>query len=126
MTYMTLDSILAEWRPRGPLLIASAGSQQISSSELFAELLPPLQRLAGQHGPSPLPGAPAWFDLVLDDPRRRVGIGAAALLWAASADALSASMCEASRAVSAATDWSEVARLTAGRSSSSYIPRRAA
>lgn len=117
-----LSAFLAAWR--GPQLIIPAGSQQVRSSELIAELLPALNTLARQHGPSPMPGTTAWLALPYDDPRRRIGLGWAALCWAIEQDAKQAAIAGASRAVSAAGDWAEIARAAAGRRSTSYIPRK--
>lgn len=128
-TYMTIDSILAEWRPRVPDLGAwtdTTGSRQVRWSELVAEMVPPLRTLADRYGPSPALGTDGWLALAYDDPRRRLGLGVAALQYATAVDLRQHAAAEASRIIAAAADWAEVARLDAGRRSTSYLPRRVA
>lgn len=107
-----------------PTLIVPIGAQQVRWSEFVAEVVPPLCALARRFGPCPTPGTDAWLALALDDPRRRIGLGYAALAHVTTVDARQAAAADASRSVSAAGNWS-AARLdrAAAIRGGSYIER---
>jgi hypothetical protein len=101
-------------------------SQSISwpPVHIFAE------RQAAAHGVDiiadalPHPGTPRWCSLPDDDAQKL-----AALLLSASREALrheteQQARAEASRAISAAADWSAIGRNTLQRNNDVYIPRR--
>jgi hypothetical protein len=66
-------------------------------------------------GPWPLVGTPAWCQLSDGDPRKWAALFDAAQHWALRVETCQAARCEASRDISAAEDWSTVARDVKGR-----------
>ncbi len=72
----------------------------------------------------PMAGTPAWCALADNDPVKLAAVFDAARHHALRVDTAQDAMAEASRAVSAAADWSAISRtLDRGRA---YIPRRRA
>ena len=61
-------------------------------------------------GEWPMAGTPAWCVLPDGDPVKLAALLDAAQQWALRLDALQEAQCEVSRAISAAADWSAVAR----------------
>ena len=55
-------------------------------------------------------GTPAWCALADDDPAKLAALLDAAQHWALRVDICQQAQCEAGHAVSAAADWSEIAR----------------
>ena len=73
----------------------------------------------------PVAGAPTWCALADDDPRKLLSLAVAGEHHVLRIEAVQAAMAEASHAVSAAAEWSEVAN-TMQRRREVYIPRRTA
>jgi hypothetical protein len=71
----------------------------------------------------PAAGTPAWCALGDADPRKLAAVLMAGLHDTFQADCRQAALAEASRAVAAAADWSELARQTRARHSGAYIRR---
>jgi Protein of unknown function (DUF2742) len=65
--------------------------------------------LLAQAGDWPMAGTPEWCDLDDTDPRKTAALLDAAQHWALRLETNQQSECEASRAVSAAADWSAIA-----------------
>jgi hypothetical protein len=80
-------------------------------------------------GTWPMAGTPEWVALPDDDPRKLAALLDAAQHWALRVETAQQAECEASRAVSAAADWSAIARdrlrHTNAVASGAYIPRKA-
>jgi hypothetical protein len=84
---------------------ALISSQQVSwwsVHEYVADKLAPVQSW-------PTLGTPAWCLLDDDDPRKLAALVDAAQHWALRLETCQEASCEASRAVSAAADWSQIA-----------------
>lgn len=76
-------------------------------------------------GTWPMAGTPEWCELDDDNPAKLAALLDAARHWALRLDSLQEALAGASRAVSAAADWSELADdIRRGRGA--YIPRRTA
>lgn len=73
----------------------------------------------------PMVGTHTWIDLHLDDPTKLAALYDAAQHWALRVDATQEATAEASRDISAAADWSRIAREAVQRNGI-YIPRRVA
>lgn len=73
----------------------------------FHEWVQPYLDAAGEW---PMVGSQAWFDLPDDDPRKFAAICDAAQHFALRLETCQQARAEASRAVSAAEDWTQVAR----------------
>jgi hypothetical protein len=58
----------------------------------------------------PMAGTPAWCSLAHDDPRKWAALLDGAQHWALRIDSCQEAKCEASRAISAAADWSAIGR----------------
>lgn len=88
----------------------------------------PVHRLVAPLLGSPglAPGVPAWVDLDDHDPEKWRAVLWSSVWWAVAEDARQDAMAEASRAISAAADWSAVARGMQRRRSGVYIPREVA
>ncbi len=96
-------------------------SQQVAWWEVHEHVAPVLEAV----GSWPTVGTPAWCARPDDDPAKLAALFDAARHWALRLEACQQAQCQASRAVSAAADWSAVATETYYRRSS-YIPREVA
>jgi hypothetical protein len=81
-------------------------SQQVNWSEVNLFVTPLLE----QAGSWPMAGTPAWCLLDDDDPVKWAALLDAAQHWALRVETCQRAACEASRDISAAADWSAVAR----------------
>jgi len=81
-------------------------SAQVSWWSVQEYVTPVLER-AGSY---PMAGTPAWCALADDDPAKIAGIFDAARHWALRVETAQAAQCEASHDISAAADWSSVAK----------------
>jgi len=94
-------------------------SRQVTYLPVY-ELLSPLLG-----DPGLIPGSPVWCQLDDTDPAKWQAILWAAVWWAVDQDTRQAALSDASREISAAADWSAIAKqIRAGRGDS-YIPRKA-
>jgi hypothetical protein len=83
--------------------------------------------LLGSIGTWPVAGSIAWRQLDDDDPRKWAALLDAARHWALRIETAQAASAQASQNVSAATDWSAIARShQSRRNSPAYIPRKRA
>ncbi|OBB35322.1 hypothetical protein A5755_21905 [Mycolicibacterium fortuitum] len=77
----------------------------------------------------PLPGSPAWCGMADDDARKLLSLVLGGVREALTNDTHQTAMAEASQAISAAADWTAMARaqLRHARAvtSGAYIPRKA-
>ena len=80
-------------------------SGQVSWWSVHLHVVPALVSV----GSWPMVGTPAWCQLDDGDPAKTAALLDAARHWALRIDTLQAAQCEASRAVSAAEDWSAIA-----------------
>jgi Protein of unknown function (DUF2742) len=87
-------------------LTALTSSQQVSFWPVHEFVAPALDRV----GWWPMVGTPAWCLLDDDDPAKGAALFDAARHWALRLETLQQARCEASREISAAADWSAVAR----------------
>lgn len=76
-------------------------------------------------GSFPMAGTPAWCQLDDDDPAKLAALLDAACHWALRVETCQQALADASREVSAAADWSELAD-DIRRRRGAYIPRRIA
>lgn len=96
-------------------------SQQVS----WVTVLEFVQRLGVDPTTVMLAGTPAWSQLPDDHPDKLGAVLAAGVHHALRIDAVQTEMADASREISAAADWSAIAKqIRAGRGDS-YIPRKA-
>jgi len=72
-------------------------------------------------GPIPAAGTPAWTDLADGDPRKLLAVAIDGEHWTLRVETAQIAMAEASREISAATDWGTQAQRIRGRSGSAYI-----
>ena len=84
----------------------SSGSRQVNWWSVHEHVAPRLTRV----GSWPLVGTPAWCALPDDDPAKTAALLDAAQHWALRVETCQQHRCEASRDVSAAADWSAIAR----------------
>ena len=77
-------------------------------------------------GSWPMVGTLAWQHLPTGDPAKLAAVLDAARHWALRIENNQTAMAEASREISAAADWTAVARNLQRRKSGVYIPRRVA
>ncbi|MFV8232590.1 DUF2742 domain-containing protein [Mycolicibacterium fortuitum] len=104
-------------------------SRQVSWFETFKFA----ERLAASHDVGlnhlPLPGSPAWCGMADDDARKLMSMVLGGVREALTNDTHQTAMAEASQAISAAADWTAMARaqLRHARAvtSGAYIPRKA-
>lgn len=97
-----------------------SGSRQVSWWSVHEHVSPLLESA----GSWPMAGTPEWCALSDDDPRKLAALLDAARHWALRVDTCQEARAQASRAISAALPWTEMAnRLTASRPDS-YIPRK--
>jgi hypothetical protein len=85
----------------------ATASRQVSWWAVHEHVAP---LLALQAMPWPIIGTPAWCALDDDDPRKLAALIDAAQHWAPMLETRQEARCDASRAISAATDWSALAR----------------
>lgn len=109
------DRKVTETRPD---ISIGAGSRQVSFEPVY-ELLSPLLG-----DPGLIPGTPVWCQLDDTDPAKWQAVLWAALWWTVAQDARQAAQSDAAREISAATDWSALARRIAQGRGHAYIPRR--
>jgi hypothetical protein len=83
-----------------------APNQQVSWWEVRELIMPVLKQVNDW----PMLGTPAWCSLAHDDPRKWVALLDGAQHWALRIDSCQEARREASRAVSAAADWSDLSR----------------
>jgi hypothetical protein len=81
-------------------------SQQVSWWSVHEFVTPTLQRV----GSWPMAGTPAWCSLADDDPQKWAALLDAAQHWALRVDTCQEARCQAGEAISAAADWSAIAR----------------
>lgn len=81
--------------------------------------------LLDEAGSWPLAGSLAWQQLRDDDPVKLAAVLDAGRHWALRVDTCQTAMAQASQGISAAADWSAVAR-SIRRHRAAYIPRRTA
>lgn len=81
-------------------------SQQVSWSDVHEFVAARI----GVVGDFPMAGTPAWCSLADSDPRKLAALFDAAQHWVLRVETCQVAECGASHDVSAATDWSEVAR----------------
>ncbi len=93
-------------------------SQQVAWWPVHEFVAPVLARI----GSWPMVGTPEWCALPDDDRRKIAAVFDAARHWALRVDMSQEARAEASKAISAATDWTTVGR---GRGDA-YIPREVA
>lgn len=74
-------------------------------------------------GSWPMVGTPEWCELSDDDPRKLAALLDAARHWALRVETAQEAECEASRAISAALPWKDMANRITARKPDSYIPR---
>jgi hypothetical protein len=79
-----------------------------------------------QPGPLPVAGTPAWCALANGDPRKLLALAVAGEHHVLRMEIAQEQLAEASQAISAAADWSAIARAITARNSPSYIPRKSA
>jgi hypothetical protein len=82
----------------------SSGSRQVSWWSVHQHVA----ALLAEVGSWPLAGTPTWCALDDDDPRKLAALLDAAQNWALRIETMQEAACEASRAVSAAADWSAI------------------
>jgi hypothetical protein len=87
-------------------------SQQVSWSDVHEFVLPRLRKV----GDWPMVGSPAWCELADRDPVKWASVLDAGQHWALRVEYLQQVECEASHEISAAEDWSAIARVIKGRS----------
>jgi hypothetical protein len=87
-------------------IAAAVSSQQVNWWEVHEFVAPVLKRA----GPLPIVGSPGWCALPDTDPRKVAALFDAAQHWALRVETCQTAECEASQAISAAADWSAVAR----------------
>lgn len=89
---------------------------------------PVYKLLAPQLGacPPPLPGTPTWQQLPDDHPDKHRSLLWAAVWWCLEQDTRQTAMAEASREISSAADWSELAQSIRNGRGDAYIPRKGA
>lgn len=87
-------------------------SQQVSWSDVHAFVLPKLQRV----GDWPMLGSPVWCELDDRDPIKWAAVLDGGQHWALRVEYLQQVECEASHEISAAEDWSTIARVIKNRS----------
>lgn len=102
---------------------SSTTSQQVSWWETHEFIKSVLDQ--ANSGPLPPAGTPAWCELSAGDPRKLLALAVAGEHHVLRVETVQAVRAQASRAISASADWSEVAR-GIRRRSSVYIPRRSA
>jgi hypothetical protein len=102
-------------------IAAAVSSQQVAWWEVHTFVAPTLSEV----GSWPTAGTPEWCSLQDDDPAKLAGLLDAAQHWALRVETAQQAQCEASRAVSAAADWSGIATETFWRRGA-YIPREVA
>lgn len=102
----------------------SPQSRQISWFEVyrFAEHLATSHDVALNH--LPLPGTPSWCQMADDDARKLLALVLGGVREALGNEIHQDAMAEASQAISAAADWSTLARRIAQGRGHAYIPRR--
>ena len=102
----------AEDRPLPMNITSKAHSTgtRSSSQVSFAESLAFLERVAPDRDPSLWPGTPAWCELDDSDPRKLVALAEFGLHHALRVEVAQQARADASRAVSAAADWSAIGR----------------
>ena len=90
---------------------SGAGSRYLSSQQVnwltVHDYVAPMPRRTGSW---PMAGRPAWCALPDGDPAKTAAMLDAASHWALRLESCQAAQCEASRAVSAAADWSAIAK----------------
>jgi hypothetical protein len=101
--------------------IRSTGSRMVSWFTVFEFVAPLLARLDSW----PAAGTPEWCELDDEDPKKLAGVLEAGIHWSLRVDAEQTARAEASQDISAAADWSAVARTTRTGRGDAYIPRRA-
>ncbi len=84
----------------------SVSSQQVNWLTVHEFVAPTLERI----GSWPMARIPAWCALADDDPAKTAALLDAAQHWALRVDTCQHAECEASHVVSAAADWSDIAR----------------
>jgi len=87
-------------------------SQQVSWSEVHGFVLPKLQKV----GDWPMAGSPAWCLLDDRDPVKWASVLDAGQHWALRVEYFQTVEAEASSDISAAEDWSKIARIIKNRS----------
>lgn len=88
------------------------GSQQVSWTDVHWFVTP---RIAVA-GPYPMVGTPAWCALADTDSRKWVALLSAAEHWALRVETCQIAECAAAQAISAGTDWGQIARSNRQRS----------
>lgn len=86
-------------------------SQQVSWSDVHAFVFPKLQRV----GDWPMLGSPAWCELDDRDPIKWASVLDGGQHWALRVEYLQTVLCDASSDISAAENWSEIARVIKNR-----------
>jgi hypothetical protein len=95
-------------------------SRQVSFWSVHEYVQPVLDRI----GTYPMVGTPEWVALPDDSPAKIAAVFDAARHWALRVETCQVAECEASRAISAAANWSDIAkRMHRG---DAYIPRAVA
>lgn len=111
----------------GPQWAGTPASRQVNWYETFRYA----ERLAANHGVDLLDhhhlvaGTPRWCGMDDDDARKLMALVLGGIREAVANDTRQAALAQASRRVSAAADWSAVAR-SIRRGNEIYIPRRSA
>jgi hypothetical protein len=95
-------------------------SRMVAWFEVYAFVAPLLAGIA----PWPAAGTPAWCQLPDDDPRKLAAVLESSIHWALKIDAEQTVRAEASQQISAAADWTAVARNTQRGRGAAYIERR--
>ncbi|MDV7193253.1 DUF2742 domain-containing protein [Mycolicibacterium fortuitum] len=112
-----------------PFGAGSPASRQVSWFEVYRYA----ERLAASHDVSlnhlPLPGTPAWCGMADSDARKLLALVLGGVREALANDTHQTAMAEASQAISAAADWTAMARAQLRHAhavtSGAYIPRKA-
>ena len=84
-----------------------APNQQVSWWDVHTYVTAVLEHLGR---PYPVAGTPAWCALADDDPAKTAALLDASRHWALRMETCQQAECEASHAISAAADWSAIAR----------------
>jgi hypothetical protein len=100
----------------------AVSAQQVSWWSVHEHVSDLLDRV----GSWPTVGTPAWCALDGDDPRKLAAIFDAARHWALRLETCQQAMCEASREISSAANWSAVALEIYDRHTSGRVPREVA
>lgn len=104
--------------------MTTTGSQQVSWSEVHRYLEAVLAQ--ANIGPLPWAGVPEWCAMSDGDPRKLLALAVAGEHHVLRVEVAQTAHAEASRAISAAADWSAIANEIRQRRNSRRLPRQGA